>query len=169
MEVTPWPRSAPEPSPTALAALFDTAPETAGAHTSPTPPDHLALVFEMVEVMLSVGKEVVMDMAGKREVVPVYRVDAAMAERQGWGLVPGRPTMVVVDRAGKEVERVVGWGSKEQDRRRWVRPSSKQLSQVWRHPCQLRGGQGRLHGHPRAQVSLDLKNVFMVKVMTCWS
>ena len=110
----------------------------------------------MAEVMLSVGKEVVMDMGGQQEVLPVYRVDAAMAERQGWGLVTGRPTMVVVDRAGKEVERVVGWGSKEQDRRRWVLPSSTRLSQVWWYPCKLCSRQSWIYGCPCAQVKIDL-------------
>ena len=38
------------------------------------PPDFLALVFEP-EFMNSAGKEVLMDMAGKRHLLPVYRLN----------------------------------------------------------------------------------------------
>jgi len=100
----------PEPSTEALTNMFSNLPETA---------EFLALVFEP-EFMNSAGKEVLMDMAGKRHLLPVYRVDTSMPGARGWGLAgTTRPVMVVVDRDGAQVQRVEGWGTVTQDRARF--------------------------------------------------
>jgi len=103
-------RFVPEPSTEALANMFSNLPETA---------EFLALVFEP-EFMNSAGKEVLMDMAGKRHLLPVYRVDTSMPGARAWGLSgTTRPVMVVVDRDGAQVQRVEGWGTVTQDRARF--------------------------------------------------
>jgi len=109
MSINPL-RLVPEPSTEALANMFSNLPETA---------EYLALVFEP-EFMNSAGKEVLMDMAEKRHLLPVYRVDSSMPGARAWGLAgTTRPVMVVVDRNGAEVQRVEGWGTVTQDRARF--------------------------------------------------
>jgi len=61
-----------------------------------------------------------MDMAGKRHLLPVYRVDTSMPGARAWGLAgTTRPVMVIVDRDGAQVQRVEGWGTVTQDRARF--------------------------------------------------
>jgi len=103
-------RLVPEPTTEALANMFSNLPDTA---------EFLALVFEP-EFMNSAGKEVLMDMAEQRHLLPVYRVDTSMPGAMAWGLAgTTRPVMVIVDRNGAQVQRVEGWGTVSQDRKRF--------------------------------------------------
>ena len=72
----------------------------------------IGLIFER-DVWNSVGRKVVMDLSKKRRQLPVYRIDINAKGVKGWGVKLSHPTLLIVSREGKVIQRVAGTGEPE--------------------------------------------------------
>ena len=72
----------------------------------------IGLIFER-DVWNSVGRKVVMDLSKKRRQLPVYRIDINAKGVKGWGVKLSHPTLLIVSREGKVIQRVKGTGEPE--------------------------------------------------------